>query len=46
MLEKEEDKNKISGRALEDKLFEFVRNTVKVEETEITTENFNKLFEK
>jgi len=46
MLDKEEDKNKISGRALEDKLFEFVRNTVKVEETEITTEKFNKLFEK
>jgi trigger factor len=46
MLEREEDKNKISGRAMEDKIFEFIRNTVKVEETDITTEKFNKLFEK
>jgi trigger factor len=46
MLEREEDKNKISGRAMEDKIFEYIRNTVKVEETDITTEKFNKLFEK
>jgi trigger factor len=46
LLDKEEEKNKISNRALEDKLFEFVRNTVKVEDTEITAEKFNKLFEK
>jgi trigger factor len=46
MLEKEEDKNKISSRAMENKIFDLIRNTVKVEETEITTENFNKLFEK
>jgi trigger factor len=45
MLEREEDKNKISNSATENKIIEFVKNNAKVEETEITTEKFNKLFE-
>jgi trigger factor len=46
MLEKEEEKNKIKSKITEDKIFEFVKTSVKVEEKEITTEKFNKLFEK
>jgi trigger factor len=46
MLEREEEKNKIRSKVTEDKIFEFVKTLVKIEEKEITTENFNKLFEK
>jgi trigger factor len=46
ILEREEDKNKITSKAMENKIFDLVKNTVKIEETEITTEKFNKLFEK
>jgi trigger factor len=46
MIEKEEEKNKIKTKVAEDKIFEFIKTSVKVEEKEITTEKFNKLFEK
>ncbi len=46
ILTKEEDKNRISRIAVDSKIFEFMKNTVSIEETEITTEKFNKLFEK
>jgi trigger factor len=46
MLDKEEEKNKIGSKIQEDKIFELVKTLVKIEEKEITTEKFNKLFEK
>jgi len=46
MLEREEDKNKIKSKVTEDKVFDLVKSKVKIEEKEITTEKFNKLFEK
>jgi trigger factor len=46
MLEKKEDKNNIRTRVLENKVIEYVRTAVKVDEKEISLEKFNKLFEK
>jgi trigger factor len=46
MLEREEEKNKIKSKVSEDKVFEFAKASVKIDEKEITTEKFNKLFEK
>jgi trigger factor len=46
MLEKEEDRNSMHSRAVENKVIDFVKQTVKVDEKEISSEKFNKLFEK
>jgi trigger factor len=46
MLGKEEEKNKIRSKVTEDKIFEYIKATAKVEENQISTEKFNKLFEK
>jgi trigger factor len=46
MLERDEEKNKIKSKVTEDKIFEFIKTLVKIEDKEITTEKFNKLFEK
>lgn len=46
MLEREEERKNIINRAGEEKIFDFVKANTKLEEKEITTEKFNKLFEK
>lgn len=46
MLAKDEERGKIAQKVFEDKLFDFIKATVKVDEKEITIEKFNKLFEK
>jgi trigger factor len=45
-LEREEEKNNIKKKANEEKVFEFIKSIVKVDEKVITIEKFNKLFEK
>jgi trigger factor len=45
-LEREEEKNNIKKKANEEKVFEFIKSIVKIDEKVITTEKFNKLFEK
>ena len=46
MLEKNEDRNNIKSKVVENKVIEFVRRTVKIDEKEVSTDKFNKLFEK
>ena len=46
MLEKDEDRNNIRSRAVENKVIDFIRSTVKVDEKEISSDKFDKLFEK
>ena len=46
MMSKPEESRKIYDRKAEDKLLEFVRATAKIDEKEIGTEKFKKLFEK
>ena len=46
MLEKEEDRNNIKSRAIENKVIGFIRSTVKIDEKEISSDKFDKLFEK
>ena len=46
MMSKPEESRKIYDRKAEDKLLEFVRTTAKIDEKEIGTEKFKKLFEK
>ena len=46
ILEKQEDRNNIKSRVVENKVFEFIKGTVKIDEKEISSEKFNKLFEK
>jgi trigger factor len=45
-LNKEEERNKYSEGLLEDKVFEFIQKTVKLDTKEVTLEKFNKMFEK
>jgi trigger factor len=46
MLEKEDEKNNIYGQVVERKVIETVRGVIKLDEKEITSEKFSKLFEK
>jgi len=46
MLQQEEDRNNIKSKAVERKVIDFVKGVVKVDEKEISTDKFNKLFEK
>jgi len=46
MLEKNDDRNNIKSKVVENKVIEFVRSVVKIDEKEISTDKFNKLFEK
>jgi trigger factor len=46
MLERKEDLNNIKARVAEDKVIGFIKATVKLDEKEISSEKFNKLFEK
>lgn len=46
MLEREDDRKNVISRVNEVKVMRFVRNTVKVDEKEVSSEKFNKLFEK
>ncbi len=46
MLNKPEERRKISEKKLEEKIITFVKDTVKLDEKNVTTEEFNKLFEK
>ena len=45
MLQKEEEYNKYAEAKLEDKVTDYIQDKVKLETTEISTEDFNKLFE-
>jgi trigger factor len=45
MLSKKEAVQNMAEKALEDKVFAVIRNSVKVVETEISVDDFNKLFE-
>jgi hypothetical protein len=45
MLSKKEAVQNMAEKALEDKVFAVIRESVKVVETEISVEDFNKLFE-
>ena len=45
MLGKKETVQNMAEKALEDKVFAVIRESVKVVETEISVEDFNKLFE-
>jgi trigger factor len=45
-LNREEDRNRHSESLNENKVFEFLKKTVKLDTKEITLEKFNKLFEK
>jgi trigger factor len=45
MLSKEEDKNRLYNKKMEDKIMEIVKSKVNVEEKEISKEEFEKLFE-
>ncbi|MBN2669497.1 MAG: trigger factor [Bacteroidales bacterium] len=46
ILQKKEERQKIVEQNLENKVVEYVKDAVKVEETSITYEEFNKFFEK
>ena len=46
ILNNEEEKKRIREKLYEDKVFDHVRETVKVEEKKVSGEKFNKLFEK
>jgi trigger factor len=46
MLERKDDKNNLKAKVVEDKVVSFIKNTVKLDEKEISSEKFNKLFEK
>lgn len=45
MLSKKEEVRRISDRKLEEKLINFIKNTVKIDEKQITVEKFRKLFD-
>jgi trigger factor len=45
LLSKKEEVRRISDRKLEEKLINFIKNTVKVEDKSITVEKFRKLFD-
>ncbi len=45
MLENKDEARKIWDRKLDDKVIEYLKDTIKVEETEVSTEEFNKMFE-
>jgi trigger factor len=46
MLERKEDKNNIKAKVVDNKVIDFIKGTVKLDEKEISSEKFNKLFEK
>jgi trigger factor len=46
MLERKDDKNNIKAKVNEDLVITYIKNTVKLDEKEISSEKFNKLFEK
>jgi trigger factor len=45
LLSKKEEARKIADRKLEEKLVNFIKNTVKIDDKEITTDKFKKLFD-
>ncbi|MBN2610276.1 MAG: hypothetical protein JXB00_01845 [Bacteroidales bacterium] len=46
ILKKDEERRKMAERIFEDKIIDFIKNTAKIEEKEISSEKFNKLLEK
>lgn len=46
MLEKKEEKQKLSDKLYEDKVMAYIKSVVKLDEKKITTDDFNKLYEK
>ena len=45
MLNKAEEKRKISDRLYEDKIIDYIKETLKIDKKEISVDDFNKLFE-
>jgi len=45
MLQNQEEKSKIADRKSEEKVVEYIKATIKIEEKEISTEDFNKMFQ-
>jgi trigger factor len=46
ILQKKEDRNNIHTKVVENKVIEYIRSMVKIDEKEVSTDKFNKLFEK
>ncbi|MFO7657431.1 MAG: trigger factor [Bacteroidales bacterium] len=46
LLKKDEERRKMAERIFENKIIDFIKNTAKIEEKEISSEKFNKLLEK
>lgn len=46
MIQKEEQRRQMAEGAINDKVMDFVKESIKIEEKDITREDFNKLFEK
>ncbi|MCD6564723.1 MAG: trigger factor [Bacteroidales bacterium] len=46
MLKKEEDKRRMYDKLFEDKTIAYIKENVKIDEKMVSTDNFNKLFEK
>ena len=45
MLENKDEARKIWDRKVDDKVVDYIKNTIKVEDKEVSTEEFNKMFE-
>jgi len=45
MMQNQEEQRKIYERKLDDKVAEYLKSTIKIEEKEVSTEEFNKMFE-
>ena len=45
MLSKDETRRNVIEKTLEDKVFDVIKNNVKVVDTQVSVEEFNKLFE-
>ena len=46
MIQKEDEKKRLVEKIVEDKIIEIIRDKVKIEELEVTAEEFNNFFEK
>jgi len=45
MMQNQDEQRKIYDRKLDDKVVEYLKETIKIEENEVSTEEFNKMFE-
>ncbi|NQU82172.1 MAG: hypothetical protein HQ543_11690 [Bacteroidetes bacterium] len=45
-MKKEDDKRRLYDKLFEDKTIAYIKENVKIDEKTVSTDNFNKLFEK